>query len=198
VLRVNAALTIALVRRRCGCLASRGLAMIADLARLTWTFLWLSVDRIGGGLGVVPGDGAAGRAPRLGHAAGVIDGYALSQLTPGPSMLLAVFVGYRAHGARGALLAGTACFPPVLAPHRRESRRTGRRIRERPWAQVAERHDPDRDRSHARRLHARARGNPTACRRWVIAILRGLALVDGTGARHRARAGRRAGWLAAL
>ena len=27
-----------------------------------------------------------------------IDGYALSQLTPGPSMLVAVFVGYRAHG----------------------------------------------------------------------------------------------------
>ena len=28
--------------------------MIADLARLTWTFLWLSLICIGGGLGVVP------------------------------------------------------------------------------------------------------------------------------------------------
>ena len=89
--------------------------MIADLARLTWTFLWLSLICVGGGLGVVP------EMQRQVVGAGwvtsreFLDGYALSQLTPGPGMLVAVFVGYRAHGLVGALLAGTAMFLPTSA-----------------------------------------------------------------------------------
>jgi len=84
--------------------AARGLAMIAELARLTWTFLWLSLICIGGGLGVVPE--LERQVVRHGWVTPqeFIDGYALSQLTPGPSMLVAVFVGYRAHGLVGALL----------------------------------------------------------------------------------------------
>src|SRR5260370_33728418 len=89
---------------------SRGLAMIADLARLTWTFLWLSLICIGGGLGVVP----EMERQVLRHARVTphefIDGYALSQLTPRPSMLRALVVRYRCHGRAGALLAWRAKF----------------------------------------------------------------------------------------
>jgi chromate transporter len=110
---------------------------MADLARLTWTFLWLSLICVGGGLGVVPE--MERQVVRLGWVTSreFIDGYALSQITPGPNMLVAVFVGYRAHGLLGALLAGAAMFLPaslltaVIARHW-----TG--IRHRPWAQAAE------------------------------------------------------------
>jgi chromate transporter len=90
--------------------------VIADLARLTWTFLWLSLICVGGGLGVVPE--LQRQVVDRWHwvtAREFLDGYTLSQLTPGPSMLVAVFVGYRAHGVLGALLAGTAMFLPTCA-----------------------------------------------------------------------------------
>jgi chromate transporter len=113
--------------------------VIADLARLTWTFLWLSVICIGGGLGIV----AEMQRQVVEHyqwvtAREFLDGYTLSQVTPGPNMLVAVFVGYRAHGLLGAALAGTAMFLPaslltaVVARH-------WAGIRERPWAAAAER-----------------------------------------------------------
>jgi chromate transporter len=108
--------------------------VLADLARLAWTFLWLSLICVGGGLGVVPEmqRQVVDRAHWL-TAREFLDGYALSQLTPGPNMLVAVFIGYRAHGLIGALLAGTAMFLPtslltaVIA-------REWARWRQRPWA----------------------------------------------------------------
>jgi chromate transporter len=67
-----------------------------------------------------------------------VEGYTLTQLTPGPNMLIAVFVGYRAHGALGAVLAGLAMFLPtsilaIVVSHHWEQWRSRR------WAAVAER-----------------------------------------------------------
>ena len=112
---------------------------MAALALLTWTFLWLSLLCIGGGLGVVPE--LERQSVAIHHwltAREFVDGYTLSQLTPGPNMLIAVFVGYRAHGLPGGLLAGLAMFLPtsilaiVISHH-------WRRWRARPWAALVER-----------------------------------------------------------
>jgi chromate transporter len=112
---------------------------MADLAMLTWTFLWLSLLCVGGGLGVIP---EMERQSVSIHgwltAREFVDGYTLTQLTPGPNMLIAVFVGYRAHGALGGLLAGLAMFLPtsvlamVISHHWRQ-------WRTRRWAAAAER-----------------------------------------------------------
>jgi len=111
---------------------------MADLALLTWTFLWLSLLCVGGGLGVIP---EMERQSVSIHgwltAREFVDGYTLTQLTPGPNMLIAVFVGYRAHGALGGLLAGLAMFLPtsvlamVISHHWRQ-------WRTRRWAAAAE------------------------------------------------------------
>ena len=113
--------------------------MIADLARLAWTFLWLSMICVGGGLGVVP-EMQRQVVDRF-HwvtARQFLDGYALSQLTPGPTMLVVVFVGYGAHGVVGGLVALAAMFLPasvltaVIARH-------WAALRHRPWAITVER-----------------------------------------------------------
>ena len=112
--------------------------MIADLLRLTWTFLWLSLICVGGGLGVVP-EMQRQVVDRF-HwvtAREFLDGYTLSQLTPGPGMLVVVFVGYRAHGLAGALLAGTAMFLPTSALTALVARHWAA-LRHRPWATVIE------------------------------------------------------------
>lgn len=113
--------------------------MIADLARLAWTFLWLSLIAVGGGLGVVP-EMQRQVVDRF-HwvtAGQFLDGYALSQLTPGPNMLVVVFVGYAAHGIAGALVALTAMFVPVAALAGLMAR-SWASLRQRPWAITVER-----------------------------------------------------------
>jgi len=110
-----------------------------DLALLIWTFLWLSLLCVGGGLGVIP---EMERQSVTIHgwltAREFVDGYTLTQLTPGPNMLVAVFVGYRAHGVLGAILAGLAMFLPtsvlamVVSHHWQQ-------WRARPWAAFVER-----------------------------------------------------------
>ena len=112
--------------------------MIADLLRLTWTFLWLSLICVGGGLGVVP-EMQRQVVDRF-HwvtAREFLDGYTLSQLTPGPNMMVAIFVGYRAHGLAGALLAGTAMFLPVSILTATVARHW-ETLRDRPWARACE------------------------------------------------------------
>jgi chromate transporter len=42
-----------------------------------------------------------------------VDGYALSQVTPGPAMLVTGFIGYRVSGLLGALVAMAAMFLPT-------------------------------------------------------------------------------------
>jgi chromate transporter len=98
-----------------------------DLALLTWTFLWLSLLCVGGGLGVIP---EMERQSVTIHgwltAREFVDGYTLTQLTPGPNMLIAVF------------LAGLAMFVPtsliaMVISHHWQQWRTRR------WAATAER-----------------------------------------------------------
>ncbi len=112
---------------------------MSDLLRLTWTFLWLSILCIGGGLGIIP---ELQRQVVERHqwvtAREFLDGYALSQLTPGPTMLVVVFVGYRAHGPLGALLAGLAMFVPTSLLVAGVARRW-KALRDRPWARSVER-----------------------------------------------------------
>ncbi len=64
---------------------TRGDLLMADLALLTWTFLWLSLLCVGGGLGVIP---EMERQSVTIHgwltAREFVDGYTLAQLTPGP------------------------------------------------------------------------------------------------------------------
>jgi chromate transporter len=113
--------------------------MIADLARLGWTFLWLSTICVGGGLGVVP-EMQRQVVDRF-HwvtAREFLDGYALSQLTPGPSMLVVVFVGYGAHGVIGGLVALAAMFLPASVFAALIARHWAS-LRHRPWAIVVER-----------------------------------------------------------
>jgi chromate transporter len=112
---------------------------MGELALLTWTFGWLSLLCVGGGLGVIPEmERQAVSVHGWLTAREFVDGYTLTQLTPGPNMLIAVFVGYRAHGLLGALLAGLAMFLPtsilamVISHH-------WQRWRTRPWAALAER-----------------------------------------------------------
>ena len=112
---------------------------MTDLLRLTFTFLWLSLLCVGGGLGVIP---EMQRQVIERHhwvtTREFVDGYALSQLTPGPGMLIAVFVGYRANGVSGGLVAGLAMFLPtsllaaVVARYWAD-------LRGRAWARAAER-----------------------------------------------------------
>jgi chromate transporter len=110
-----------------------------DLLVLTWTFLWLSLICVGGGLGVIPEmqHQVVARHAWV-SAREFVDGYTLAQLTPGPTMLVVAFVGYRAHGLLGAVLATVATFLPtsiivVLV--------TGQwqRLRGHRWAAAAER-----------------------------------------------------------
>jgi chromate transporter len=113
--------------------------MIADLARLGWTFLWLSIICVGGGLGAVPEmqRQVVDRFHWL-SAREFLDGYALSQLTPGPTMLVVVFVGYGAHGVIGSLVALVAMFVPVSVFAALIARHWAS-LRHRPWAIVVER-----------------------------------------------------------
>ncbi len=113
--------------------------MIADLARLGWTFLWLSLICVGGGLGVVP-EMQRQVVDRF-HwvtAQQFLDGYALSQLTPGPNMLVVVFVGYGAHGVIGGLVALLAMFLPTSVLAALIARHWAA-LRHRAWAVATER-----------------------------------------------------------
>ena len=110
-----------------------------DVVVMTWTFLWLSLICVGGGLGVIP-EMQRQVVARHGWvtAREFVDGYTLAQLTPGPTMLVVAFVGYRAHGLLGALLATVAMFLPtslivVLVAEQWQRLRTHR------WAASAER-----------------------------------------------------------
>jgi chromate transporter len=87
---------------------------VSDVAWMAWTFRWLSLLCVGGGVGVIP---EMQRQVVTNHqwvtAREFVDGYTLAQLTPGPNMLIAAFVGYRAHGVPGAVLATLAMFLPT-------------------------------------------------------------------------------------
>jgi chromate transporter len=112
---------------------------MSDLFALAWTFLRLSFLAVGGGIGVVPEmqRQVVGIHGWL-TARQFVDGYALSQITPGPGMLVTAFIGYRVQGLLGASVAMAAMFLPTslltwIVAHRWE------RIQGRPWPQAVER-----------------------------------------------------------
>ena len=111
---------------------------LLGLAHLAWTFLWLSFLAIGGGLAVIP-EMQRQVVERFAWvtAQEFVDGYTLSQLTPGPNMLVAVFVGYRAHGLVGAAVAAVAMFLPTSLLAAIVSRHWSA-MREHPWARAGE------------------------------------------------------------
>ena len=112
---------------------------MGELAVLTWTFVRLSLLCLGGGLGALPE--MERQVVSVHHwvtAREFVDGYALSQITPGPAMLVTVFVGYRVGGIAGACLGGAAMFLPTsllawIVTDRWEQ------LRGRPWAVAVER-----------------------------------------------------------
>ena len=112
---------------------------MSDLFRMAWTFLWLSLLCVGGGVGVIP---ELQRQVVQNHewvtAREFVDGYTLAQLTPGPNMLVAAFVGYRAHGLPGALVATVAMFLPTSVMTWLVAG-AWRRWRGHPWAAAVER-----------------------------------------------------------
>jgi chromate transporter len=112
---------------------------VSDVLWMTWTFLWLSLLCVGGGVGVIP---EMQRQVVVNYqwvtAREFVDGYTLAQLTPGPNMLVAAFVGYRAYGVPGALLATIAMFLPTSVMTFIIADRW-QRWRGHPWAEAVER-----------------------------------------------------------
>jgi chromate transporter len=112
---------------------------MTNLLTLVWTFVHLSFLCVGGGLSAIP---EMQRQVVTIHgwvtAREFVDGYALSQITPGPAMLVSTFIGYRVSGVLGALLATAAMFLPTsiltwLVANRWD------RLRGRPWPAAVER-----------------------------------------------------------
>lgn len=87
---------------------------MSDLVTLVWMFFRLSFLCVGGGMSSIP------EMQRLAvsvhgwvTARQFVDGYALSQITPGPAMLVVIFIGYRVAGVLGAFLSMLAMFLPT-------------------------------------------------------------------------------------
>jgi chromate transporter len=109
------------------------------LLRLAWTFLWLSFLCIGGGLGIVPEiERQAVSAHQWVTSREFVDAYTVAQLTPGPNMKIAAFIGYVAQGLMGALAATLVMFVPAAALTALVSQHWAG-LRGRPWAITAER-----------------------------------------------------------
>ena len=90
--------------------------MLVTLWHLVLVFGRLSLLAIGGGLPILP---------EMRHLtvdqyhwltnAQFRDCYSLGQITPGPGMLMAVAIGYKAAGVLGAAVAGVSMFLPTCA-----------------------------------------------------------------------------------
>lgn len=86
---------------------------MSDLLDMLVFFARLSLVAFGGGIGILP------EMER--HVVGAgwvthtefVDAYALSQITPGPGMLMVVMIGYRGAGPLGALFAAIGMFGPA-------------------------------------------------------------------------------------
>jgi chromate transporter len=87
---------------------------VSPLIDLFAVFLRLSLLAFGGGLGILP---EMERQAVTLHGwvtqREFLDAWALSQVTPGPGMLMVVVVGLRAAGLPGAVAAGLAMFGPA-------------------------------------------------------------------------------------
>jgi len=108
------------------------------LLALGWEFFRLSFLCVGGGLGAV----AEMERQVVSHgwltARQFVDGYAISRITPGPGMLVTVFIGFRVAGLLGAVVATAAMFLPTSIFTWLMARQW-EQLRVRPWAMSAER-----------------------------------------------------------
>jgi chromate transporter len=84
-----------------------------SLARIASLFAGIGAFTFGGGLSIIAlmEEHVVHRLHWLTQRE-FIDGLALGQLTPGPIIMVAAYVGYKALGVGGALLAATASFLP--------------------------------------------------------------------------------------
>jgi chromate transporter len=106
------------------CLLVVPLAFAPNLARLNLTFMKVDLMAFGGGFTTVPliQREVVDRFKWV-STREFIDGIALGQVTPGPIVITATFVGYKAGGVVGALLGTIAVFFPsflivtTLAPY---------------------------------------------------------------------------------
>ena len=89
------------------------MSVLVELGRV---FGRLSLLAFGGGLGILP---EMERQAVMAHGwvthRAFVDAWALSQVTPGPGMLMVLVIGFRAAGLLGALAAGLAMFGPSSA-----------------------------------------------------------------------------------
>ena len=87
---------------------------MSDLIDLVLVFARISLVAFGGGIGILPEMErlTVGQHHWVTHQE-FVDAFALSQVTPGPGMLMVTVIGYRAAGLPGAAVAGVAMFLPT-------------------------------------------------------------------------------------
>ena len=87
---------------------------MSEAGELAAVFARVSLLAFGGGLGILPEmERQAVDAHRWVTHREFADAWALSQVTPGPGMLMVLVIGFRASGLVGALVAGLAMFGPT-------------------------------------------------------------------------------------
>ncbi len=91
-------------------------AQVTDLVELLSVFARLSLVAFGGGVGILPEmeRQVVGSQGWVTHQQ-FVDAFALSQVTPGPGMLMVAMIGYRAAGPVGAAIACLGMFGPAAA-----------------------------------------------------------------------------------
>lgn len=87
---------------------------MSELVQIVFVFARVTVVAFGGGIGILPEMErlVVGEHHWVTHQQ-FVDAFALSQVTPGPGMLMVVAIGYKAAGVQGAIVAGLAMFLPT-------------------------------------------------------------------------------------
>ena len=87
---------------------------MSELIQIALVFARVTVVAFGGGIGILPEMErlVVGEHHWVTHQQ-FVDAFALSQVTPGPGMLMVVAIGYKAAGLPGATVAGAAMFLPT-------------------------------------------------------------------------------------
>jgi len=90
-------------------------ATVPDLTRLAWICFKAGAFVFGSGLAIVPLlEGETVRQHHWLTHSQFMDGLAFGQITPGPVVITATFIGYKVGGMIGALFATVAIFAPCF------------------------------------------------------------------------------------